>query len=168
MKKLSLLILATLLFVSCSVEDYDTVDYHYLIVGQSNIEYLGSYETETKIKFTTDDIFDVMPLDNCSWISCKYEEYSYAYIHVDANETTQDRYCRVLAKNDKNNVRDTITIYQFGIFDTTSENTSGSGNNSGGSSTSTSSRRCAARTKDGTRCKRTASKGSIYCWQHKK
>ncbi len=32
----------------------------------------------------------------------------------------------------------------------------------------TSSTRCAATTKDGTRCKRNADKGSIYCWQHKK
>ena len=29
------------------------------------------------------------------------------------------------------------------------------------------SRRCAAYTKKGTRCKRYAEKGSIYCWQHK-
>ena len=28
-------------------------------------------------------------------------------------------------------------------------------------------RRCAAYTKKGTRCKRKAEKGSIYCWQHK-
>lgn len=33
---------------------------------------------------------------------------------------------------------------------------------------SSSSGQCVARTKDGTRCKRTASKGSIYCWQHQK
>lgn len=30
-----------------------------------------------------------------------------------------------------------------------------------------SSRQCAAYTKQGTRCKRTAEPGSIYCWQHK-
>jgi hypothetical protein len=29
------------------------------------------------------------------------------------------------------------------------------------------SNQCAAYTKQGTRCKRTAEKGSIYCWQHK-
>lgn len=31
-----------------------------------------------------------------------------------------------------------------------------------------SSEQCAATTKKGTRCKRNAEKGSIYCWQHKK
>lgn len=31
-----------------------------------------------------------------------------------------------------------------------------------------SSKQCAATTKKGTRCKRNAEKGSIYCWQHKK
>ena len=30
------------------------------------------------------------------------------------------------------------------------------------------SNQCAATTKKGTRCKRNAEKGSIYCWQHKK
>lgn len=30
------------------------------------------------------------------------------------------------------------------------------------------SNQCQAKTKDGTRCKRNAEKGSIYCWQHKK
>lgn len=29
------------------------------------------------------------------------------------------------------------------------------------------SQQCAATTKKGGRCKRTAEKGSIYCWQHK-
>lgn len=151
------------LFLSCSVNDYEVEDYHYLIIDDT--EYFGSYETSETIKAITDDVFDVVPLDKCSWINCKYEEYGYAYIHVDANETTQDRQCRIMVKNDKNNVRDTITAYQFGIIDTSNESVSGGGS---GSSTSTSSRRCAARTKNGTRCKRTASKGSIYCWQHKK
>lgn len=41
---------------------------------------------------------------------------------------------------------------------------SGGNINNGGSSVS---RQCAAYTKKGKRCKRTASKGSIYCWQHK-
>lgn len=27
---------------------------------------------------------------------------------------------------------------------------------------------CQAKTKDGSRCKRNAEEGSIYCWQHKK
>lgn len=31
-----------------------------------------------------------------------------------------------------------------------------------------SSKQCTATTKNGTRCKRNAEKGSIYCWQHKK
>jgi len=31
-----------------------------------------------------------------------------------------------------------------------------------------SSKQCAATTKNGTRCKRKAESGSIYCWQHKK
>jgi len=153
-----------ILLASCGADDYDTEDYHYLVVGQSNMEYFGSYATETRVKIITDDAFDVVPLDKCSWISCKYEEYGYAYIHVDANEATQDRQCRIIVKNDTHNVRDTITAYQFGIFDTSNESTSGSS----GSSVTTSSRRCAARTNAGTRCKRTASKGSIYCWQHKK
>lgn len=165
MNKLQFLI-ALVLLVSCSVGDFDVEEYHYLIGGQSDIEYFASYEDEAWIDFITDDVFDVVPLDNCSWINCKYEEYGYAYIHVDANETTQDRQCRIIVKNDRNNVRDTLTAYQFGIFDTTSESISGSGGS--GSSTNTSSRRCAARTKSGKRCKRTASKGSIYCWQHKK
>lgn len=29
-------------------------------------------------------------------------------------------------------------------------------------------KQCVAMTKKGTRCKRNAEKGSIYCWQHKK
>ena len=31
-----------------------------------------------------------------------------------------------------------------------------------------SSKQCAVTTKNGTRCKRKAESGSIYCWQHKK
>lgn len=30
------------------------------------------------------------------------------------------------------------------------------------------SRRCAATTRDGSQCKRAATPGSIYCWQHRK
>lgn len=48
-------------------------------------------------------------------------------------------------------------------------NGGGSGNGSnGGSNSSTTSRQCAAKTKKGKRCKRTADKGSSYCWQHRK
>lgn len=36
------------------------------------------------------------------------------------------------------------------------------------SETSSSRQRCAAITKDGTRCKRLAAEGSIYCWQHER
>lgn len=34
--------------------------------------------------------------------------------------------------------------------------------------TSSSRKQCAAITKDGTRCKRLAAEGSIYCWQHQR
>lgn len=36
------------------------------------------------------------------------------------------------------------------------------------SGSSASNRRCAAITQNGTRCKRQAAPGSIYCWQHKR
>lgn len=46
------------------------------------------------------------------------------------------------------------TVYEFGYYK--------------GDNLPSSSGRCQAITQKGTQCKRKASKGSIYCWQHKK
>lgn len=66
------------------------------------------------------------------------------------------------------NIADSIKINILKHAVIPPSNGGGSGNGSGGSSNSSpTSRQCAAKTKKGKRCKRTADKGSIYCWQHK-
>ena len=87
-------------------------------------------------------------------------------VRVAENKSTEDRECFVEVYNDRYNLRDTFLVHQSGVF--VPSNGGNGGGSGGGSVTNTTKRRCAARTKKGTRCKRTAAKGSIYCWQHKK
>lgn len=69
----------------------------------------------------------------------------------------------------KTNIADSIKVNILKHAIVPPNNGGGSGNGSGnGSNSSTTSRQCAAKTKKGKRCKRTAAKGSSYCWQHKK
>ena len=72
---------------------------------------------------------------------------------ADTNDTDRDRECLFVVYSNKS---DTFNVFQQKGVDT-------SGNPSIGGSSSASGNQCAARTKKGKRCKRRASKGSIYC-----
>lgn len=163
MKKMFLAI-ASLILSGCS--DYDVEEYNMLIVCDDvNVT---SRQTTTDVKvITTLDHFDVKPIGYCDWVSCS-RDYSYVDVTVSENKSTEDRECFVEVYNDKYNLRDTFLVHQYGVPKPVEGGNGGGSGIGGGSGTNVTSRRCAARTKKGTRCKRTAAKGSIYCWQHKK
>lgn len=123
---------------------------------------------ESKVEvFTTLDNFNARGIGDCSWIdfSC---DYPYVNVSVSENNEETDRKCFVEVYNDKYDLRDTFPVYQCGIPPSINGGGSGGGNGGYDGGYNETKRRCAARTKKGTRCKRTAAKGSIYCWQHKK
>lgn len=160
-KAFVILILAIISIVGCKKYDFGEIpDWHYLIVSNT---YMGSWETRTYIRYDCDyetrDGLDVEPLEYCDWLADFKVDYGKIYVSVDENNTGSNRKCLLVAYNDKYNIADTFEVEQGKKYEP-----SGGGSSSGGSSVS--SGRCAARTKKGTRCKRRANKGSIYCWQH--
>lgn len=116
---------------------------------------------------TTLDKFDARAIGTCDWVSLECG-YSLVYVSVSENNSIEDRECFVEVYNDKHNLRDTFLVYQYGVYVPSDGGNGGGSGVGGGSGTNDTKRRCAARTKKGTRCKRYAAKGSIYCWQHKK
>lgn len=94
------------------------------------------------------------------------------YVEVEENDKSYDRECMIIISNYLETLSDTLLIIQSKNPNVSSGgsggSSSGGGSNIGGGGGSSSSNRCAAITKKGTRCKRLASKGSIYCWQHKR
>lgn len=163
MKKI-LLLLSLMLISGCG--DYEVDEYNMLSVYGSVYTY--SFQSEDKVEvITTLNDFKARGIGDCSWIDYKCD-YPYVNVSVSENKSTEDRECFVEVYNDKYNLRDTFRVYQYGVY-VPSDGGNGSGSGvGGGSGTNETKRRCAAKTKKGTRCKRTAAKGSIYCWQHKK
>lgn len=162
-----------------------------LLLEKKKIE--CSFEEYSDRVFVKTNIdFDLDTEEYCLWIDCKAAKDS-IFIDIDKNWSTDERSCNLILTNDQYNLSDTLIIIQEGYK--SNENNGGSsgnggnsnngnnnsnGNNSGGNGSnngssggninnggSSVSRQCAAYTKKGKRCKRTASKGSIYCWQHK-
>lgn len=101
-----------------------------------------------------------------------------------ANATTNDRICDFVLVDDKGRPVDTLQVVQAGRILTTSvkniSKATGSASSTKSKTTPTATRKsstsssrssysglCAATTKKGSRCSRRASRGSIYCWQHK-
>lgn len=163
MKKI-LIAIASLIISGCS--DYDNVGEDYNMLMVCNDVRVTSHQITTDVEvITTLDHFDVRPIGYCDWVSCA-RDYSYVDVRVAENKSTEDRECFVEVYNDRYNLRDTFLVHQSGVF--VPSNGGNGGGSGGGSVTNTTKRRCAARTKKGTRCKRTAAKGGIYCWQHKK
>lgn len=163
MKKI-LIAIASLIISGCS--DYDNVGEDYNMLMVCNDVRVTSHQITTDVEvITTLDYFDVKPIGYCDWVSCA-RDYSYVDVRVAENKSTEDRECFVEVYNDRYNLRDTFLVHQSGVF--VPSNGGNGGGSGGGSGTNVTKRRCAARTKKGTRCKRTAAKGSIYCWQHKK
>lgn len=192
MTKFSLLFAAAITFISCDSTDsiHESGD-KTLLLEKKKIE--CSYEKSfTRVFVKTNIDFELDTEDYCSWIDYKAGEDS-VFIDIDKNWSTDTRSCNLILANDRYNLADTLVILQEAyIFSGSGGNSSGgnggngSGNNNGsnnggsgggGSNNGGSggdinnggspvSRQCAAYTKKGKRCKRTASKGSIYCWQH--
>ncbi len=127
----------------------------------------GSYESfsDTIIINSNVNDYDVKRgSDYDRWIDYRLRRDS-LFIFVDKNYSTLEREGSIVIRCYYPNIIDTLFVFQMG-----NPNTSG-GSSSGGidaGQTQPSSRRCAAITQKGTRCKRTASSGSIYCWQHKR
>lgn len=162
MKKI-LIAIASLIISGCS--DYEVEEYNMLSVYGSIYTY--SFPSGDKVEVTTTlNDFKARGIGDCSWIDYKCN-YPYVNVIVSEDKSTEDSECFVEVYNDKYNLRDTFCVYQFGVSAPSSGGNSGGSGVGGGSGTNVTKRRCAARTKKGTRCKRTAAKGSIYCWQHK-
>lgn len=159
-----LIVIVSLIISGCS--DYEVEEYNMLSVYGG--VYASYYSQESKVKvITTLDNFDAKGIGKCSWINLRCD-YSYVNVSVSENKSTEDRECFVEVYNDRYNLRDTFCVYQYGMPTTVESGNGGGGSVGGSSGTNVTSRRCAAITKKGTRCERTAAKGSIYCWQHKK
>lgn len=161
MKKIiSILILFLIPIVGCKKYNFEEIqECHYLIVdntytysdnGKVWIHYICDYETKKDLS--------VEPIHYCDWVSDFDIRYERIYVQVDSNKTGKDRSCLFVAYSDNTGQKDTFKIEQAKVYiPSGSSNTGGSSSYNG---------QCAARTKKGKRCKRRASKGSIYCWQH--
>lgn len=157
---LSISILIILSIVGCKKYDFEEIpDYHYLIVSDTYIPWWsGKYWINFSSDYEISYDISVEPLEYCSWVSDFDVRYEKIYIQVDTNGTDKDRECIFVAYSNKYSTTDTFKLLQ-------QKGVELSGSISTGGSSSV-SHQCAARTKKGKRCKRRASKGSIYCWQH--
>lgn len=157
-------LLLLMLISGCS--DYEVEEYNMLSVYDG--VYASYHPQERYVKvITTLDNFDVKLIGHCDWTSCTCD-YSYVTVSVSENKSTEDRECFVEVYNDRYSLRDTFLVHQYGVYVPSDGGNTGGSGVGGDSGTNVTSRRCAAITKKGTQCKRTAAKGSIYCWQHKK
>lgn len=163
MKKLFLAI-ASLIISGCS--DYEIEEYNMLFVC-NDVHATSSPITKDVEVITTLDHFDIEPIGDCDWVKCE-RDYSYINVIISENKSTEDRECLIKVYNDRYSLRDTFLVYQWGVYVPSGGGNGGGSGSGGDSGTNVTKRRCAAKTKKGTRCKRTAAKGSIYCWQHKK
>lgn len=161
-KVLSILILIIISIVGCKKYDFGEIpDYHYLIVSDTYIPWWsGKYWINFSSDYEISYDISVEPLEYCSWVSDFDVRYEKIYIQVDTNDTGKDRECLFVAYSNKYCTADTFKVFQ-------QKGAEPNDSSSIGGSSSVSNRQCAARTKKGERCKRRASKGSIYCWQHK-
>lgn len=161
---LTLFFLIPILLCGCGDNEQVTQSPPYLKLQHKNIS--TSYLAYTKkLKISSNVEFDIEPKEYCYWVDYNNIENGIS-IELSENYSEKERQCILIVKNDNHNISDTLTIIQFGRPIPPSGGGGNGGSISGGGSTST-SKQCAARTKEGTRCKRTASKGNIYCWQHK-
>lgn len=158
---LSISILIILFIVGCKKYDFEEIpDYHYLIVSDTYIPWWsGKYWINFSSDYEISYNISVEPLEYCSWVSDFDVRYEKIYIKVDTNDTDKDRACLFVAYSNKYSAADTFKVFQ-------QKGVKLSDSSYSGGSSSISSHQCAARTKKGKRCKRRASKGSIYCWQH--
>ena len=162
MKKIiSILILFLIPIVGCKKYNFEEIqECHYLIVEDTYIPWFsGKYWVNFVSDYEISNDVSVEPINYCNWVSDFDVRFEKIYIQVDTNDTDRDRECLFVVYSNKFNISDTFNVFQQIGVDT-------SGNPSIGGSSSASRNQCAARTKKGKRCKRRASKGSIYCWQH--
>lgn len=111
MKKLFLAI-ASLIISGCS--DYEIEEYNMLCACGS--VYAMSYPTTEDVEIiTTLDHFDARPIAGGDWIDCSCS-YTYVYVNVHENKSTDDREGLVEVYNDKYNLRDTIRVFQQGVY----------------------------------------------------
>lgn len=165
MKKILFLMMAILVMAGCDNNEEVVQDTPYLKLQTKNIA-ISHLEYSTEIKVVSNIDFEVEPKEYYYWVDYDNTENT-ILVKIEGNYSNDKRECLLIAKNETRDISDTLKIAQEGYPAFSGDNNNGGSINGGGSS-STTSRQCAARTKKGTRCKRTASKGSIYCWQHKK
>lgn len=160
-KVLCILALIIISLVGCKKYDFEEIpDYHFLIVSDTYIPWWsGKYWIDFSSDYEISYDISVEPLEYCSWVSNFDVRYEKIYIQVDTNDTDKDRACLFVAYSNKYSAADTFKVFQ-------QKGVKLSDSSYSGGSSSISSHQCAARTKKGKRCKRRASKGSIYCWQH--
>ena len=162
MKKIiSILILFLIPIVGCKKYNFEEIqECHYLIVEDTYIPWFsGKYWVNFVSDYEISNDVSVEPINYCNWVSDFDVRYEKMYVSLDSNKTGNDRSCLFVAYSEKTGQNDTFKIEQAKVHVP-------SGSSSSGGSSSVFSGQCAARTKKGRRCKRRASKGSIYCWQH--
>lgn len=154
-----ILILFLASVAGCKKHDAGEINtWHYLIVDD-----IFAYSWTSKIvvnyksDYDTKEDLVVEPIEYCEWVSDFDVQYDKIYIALDSNKTSVNRHCLFIAYSEKTGQQDTFRIEQSKAYESI-------GSSSGGPSDT--AIRCAAKTKNGTRCKRRAAKGSIYCWQH--
>jgi hypothetical protein len=166
-KYLFLPLLFTLVFACRNEHGHEP--YIFLPQKENHLSHLAD-ELELHIETNMDFLFRL--IGRCSWISYQ-KEGNDLYFKVEGNDSAQPRSCRFLVLNENCHVSDTITIIQSGKpsvvppSDQEDEEDENVGGNVGdGDMDGDDSGRCAAITQKGTRCKRNAVSGSLYCWQH--
>jgi uncharacterized membrane protein YgcG len=187
MNKFLLLFVAAITLTCCDNADSSNESGDKILLLEKNKIECSFEGYSDRIFVKTNITFDLDTEEFCSWIDYKAGK-DCVFINLDKNWSIDERSCYLILTNDQYSLSDTLIIIQEGYKSnenngsssgnggnsTNGNNSGGNGSNNGSSSGginnggSSISRQCAAYTKKGKRCKRTASKGSIYCWQHQK
>lgn len=134
--------------------------------------YMSYLDEELNLDIETNMDFILRPLGRCAWMSYQKNKNS-LYFKVEKNESEHPRTCRFLILNENCNLSDTLTIVQRGnpgVVLPPEQGEGEDGGSGGGDNADPDDEpgRCIAITQKGTRCKRQAAPGSLYCWQHQK
>lgn len=166
MKNLLYLLFTVCLFSACSSDDDEHIEESVSKINLSPIlkaVYIGDTVQLTIKHFPTQ-----LKKPNIYWESSDFEKGIINELGLFTAKDTGVVY--LSARVADTNITDSIKVNILKKITVPPNNGGGSNNGNGssnGSSSSTTSKRCAAKTKKGARCKRTADKGSIYCWQHR-
>lgn len=139
---------------------------------------LNSGKTNSIVKIIPVSKYNIKKDNRISWVNYEIGK-EFITITASDNRTNKERSCDLILLDNEGTPLDTLQVIQRALSNSnitkttstvgtvTKATTSYSKKKSNSKSTKSYGGQCAATTKKGTRCSRTASPGSRYCWQHK-